>query len=326
MTTLRRFTSTGRCRAVLLIALALTLPPAVAADMDPPRMDRGDTDHDSMPGMDHGDTSRVDMDHGDMDHGSSADTDHSSMSHATMPPMQGGSAAPDARSGDYSDGIAGSPAHALHMHGSRPVGMVLLDQLEGFDGQDGDGTAWEGEAWYGTDGDKLWLRSEGERRGGSVEDGDAEAFWNHSVAPFWSTQLGARYDFGEGPDRRWAAFGIQGLAPYWFELEATAYVGANGRTTARLRAEYELLLTQRLILQPEAEVNVYGEDDAARRIGSGVSDVQFGLRLRYEIRRQFAPYVGVSWTRRVGDTADYARQDGEAVSNRQFVAGVRIWF
>ncbi len=184
-----------------------------------------------------------------------------------------------------------------------------IDRIEAFHGSDANGQAWEVEGWYGNDVNKLWLRSEGERSGGALEDANLEAFWNRTITAFWSTQLGVRHDFGEGPSRTWAAVGVQGLAPYWFELEATAYTGAAGRTAARVRAHYELLLTQRLILQPEAEINLYGQNDPARHIGNGLSDVQFGLRLRYEISRQFAPYIGVNWIRRVGTTADYARDD-----------------
>ncbi|MFC5582439.1 copper resistance protein B [Rhodanobacter terrae] len=260
----------------------------------------------------------------DANHGAAHDMD--SAPGMTIGPMQGGHAPADARSGDYSDGIAAAPAHGLHMHGSAPVGMLLVDQLEAFDGRDANGQSWEIQGWYGNDSDKLWLRSEGERSRGKLEDANVEAFWNHSMATFWNTQLGVRHDFGEGPARSWAAFGVQGLAPYWFELEATGYVGAGSRTAARLRAEYELLFTQRLILQPEAEINLYGKSDPQRHIGSGISDVQFGLRLRYEIRRQFAPYVGVNWVRRVGTSADYARQYRQPVLDRQIVAGVRIWF
>lgn len=119
---------------------------------------------------------------------------------------------------------------------------------------------------------------------------------------------------------------MQGLAPYWFEVEATAYVGENGRSAVRAEASYDLLFTQRLILQPNVEINLYGKNDPAREIGSGLSDVDFGLRLRYEIRRQFAPYVGVSWQRKFGKTADFARADGKATRDTRFVVGVRIWF
>ncbi|MEO8810176.1 MAG: copper resistance protein B [Rhodanobacter sp.] len=231
-----------------------------------------------------------------------------------------------ARSGDYSDGIAPSPSIGLHLHGGASSGMLQFNQLEAFHGRDGNGQSWEAQAWYGNDSDKLWLRSEGERSAGRLEDGNVEVFWNHNVATFWSTQTGIRHDFGEGPAREWAAFGVQGLAPYWFELEATVYAGAAGRTAARLRVDYELLFTQRLVLQPEAEVNVYGRNDPQRRLGRGVSDVQFGLRLRYEIRRQFAPYIGVNCVRRFGTSADFARQDRLPVLDRQWLAGIRVWF
>lgn len=298
-------------------------------------------DHSSMPGMDHAPMPGMSpgatqgMSHNDMagmDHGAMPKKDQGGMAGmGAMPgmkmgPMQGGSAPADARSGDYSDGVAGSPVQGLHMHGSTPFGMLLIDQLEAFHGRDGNGQSWEAEGWYGNDENKLWVRTEGERSRGKLEDGDLEAFWNHNIATFWSTQLGVRQELGEGPNRSWAAFGVQGLAPYWFEVEATGYVGASGRTAVRLRADYDMLFTQRLILQPEAEINLYGKNDPQRRIGSGVSDVQFGLRLRYEIRRQFAPYIGVNWVRRLGTTADYARQDHQPILDRQIVAGVRIWF
>ncbi|MDE2280422.1 MAG: copper resistance protein B [Xanthomonadaceae bacterium] len=243
-----------------------------------------------------------------------------------MGPMQGGNPPLDARSPDYSDGVGYGSMQGMDMADNAPLGMVVIDQLEAFHGRDANGLAWDAEGWYGNDTNKLWIRTEGERSRGRLEGSDVEALWNHAVATYWGTQLGVRRDFGEGPKRTWAAFGVQGLAPYWFELEATGYIGANSRTAARLRADYELLFTQRLILQPEAEVNLYGKDDPQHRIGSGVSDVQFGLRLRYEFHRQFAPYIGVNWVRRVGATAGYARQDHQPVLDRQIVAGIRIWF
>jgi len=284
--------------------------------------DMSGMDHGPMPEMDHG--AMTGMNHGPAP-ATPAPSDHATPGMA-VGPMQGGRASTDARSGDYSDGIAASPAHQLHMHGGAPAGMLLVDQLEAFHGREGNGQSWEAEGWYGSDADKLWLRSEGERGGGRLEDGELEALWNHAVAAFWSTQLGVRHDFGAGPQREWVAFGLQGLAPYWFEVEATAYVGPSGRTAARLRAHYELLFTQRLVLQPEFEMNVHGRSDPARRIGSGLTDAKLGLRLRYEIRREFAPYIGVVWTRRFGATADFARADHHAAHDRQWVAGVRIWF
>jgi len=303
---------------------AMSMPPKPAA-ADP---GMNEMDHGATPGM------QPSAMHG-MDHGTTPTTEHGSMagmagmgtmSGMTMGPMQGGNPPPDARSPDYSDGVDYGAMQGMDMADNAPLGMLLIDQLEAFHGRDANGQTWEAEGWYGNDTNKLWIRTEGERSRGKLDDGDLEAFWNHAVATYWGSQLGVRQDIGEGPKRTWAAFGVQGLAPYWFELEATGYIGANGRTAARLRGDYELLFTQRLILQPEAEVNLYGKDDPQRRIGSGVSDVQFGLRLRYEFHRQFAPYIGVNWVRRLGTTADHARQDRSPVLDRQIVAGVRIWF
>jgi copper resistance protein B len=244
----------------------------------------------------------------------------------SMGPMQGGGAPPGARSADYSDGIGYGPMRGMDMQDNAPQSMLLIDQLEAVHGNDANGQSWEAEGWYGNDDDKLWLRTEGERSSGRLDDGDVEALWNHTVATYWSSQLGVRQDFGEVTGRHWAAFGVQGLSPYWFELEATGYVGDAGRIGARFRAEYEVLFTQRLILQPELEVNAYGQSDAQRRIGSGLSDAQLGLRLRYEFNRQLAPYVGVVWTRRFGNTADLVRDDHQAIFDRQWVAGIRFWF
>jgi copper resistance protein B len=302
------------------------------ADRGMQAMDHGSMDHGAMEGMHQG--SMDAMDQGSMqgmerssmqgmDHGSSQGT-----LDMPMGPMQGGNPPAGARDPDYSDGTGYGPTQGLGMamEDSPRFTKVLLDQLETFHGKDGNGQRWDAEGWYGDDYDKLWLRTEGERTGGELEDGNLEALWNHTVATFWTTQLGVRADVGRGPNRTWAAFGIQGLAPYWFEVEATGYVGPAGRTAARVRAEYELFLTQRLILQPELEANLYGTRDPARRLGAGLSDGELGLRLRYEIRREFAPYIGVVWVRRFGGTADFARADGEGILDRQWVAGFRIWF
>ncbi|MEO7917450.1 MAG: copper resistance protein B, partial [Dokdonella sp.] len=171
-----------------------------------------------------------------MDKGAMQQMDHGSTAGMTMGPMQGGSAPANARSPDYSDGIDHGPMTGMDMADNAPLGMLLIDQLEAFHGSDVSGQAWEAEGWYGDDRNKLWLRTEGERSGGQVDDADVEVFWNRNVATFWSTQLGTRQDFGEGSSRTWAALGVQGLAPYWFHVEATAYVGPSGRTAARLRS------------------------------------------------------------------------------------------
>jgi copper resistance protein B len=252
--------------------------------------------------------------------------DHASMAmdHQATPDAEHAAAA--ARSPDYSGGIGYGSMPGMDMRDAQSLGMLRVDQLEATHDSHGDGQAWDVQGWYGNDNNKLWLRSEGERSDGRIEDGRVELLWDHALTAFWDTQLGLRQDVGAGPHRNWVTLGIQGLAPYWFELEATAYAGSSGRTAARLRVEYEWRFTQRWILQPEFELNLYGRNDPADRIGSGISDTQLGLRLRYEIRRELAPYIGVVWKHRYGATADYARADGQSPTDRQFVAGLRFWF
>lgn len=173
---------------------------------------------------------------------------------------------------------------------------------------------------------RLVIKAEGEVSNGKLQESRTEVLWGHAIATFWDTQLGVRVDNGVGPDRGWLAFGVQGLAPYWFEVDATAYVGDQGRTAFRLGAEYELLLTQKLILQPRVELNMYGKSDTGRGIGSGLAETQAGVRLRYEFSRQFAPYIGVERASKFGQTADLAREDGEKSGVTRWVAGVRFWF
>ncbi len=205
-------------------------------------------------------------------------------------------------------------------------GRVLFNELEYVGGGGGRGQAIDAEAWYGSDYNKAWFKLEADRQGGKLESSRSEALWDRVFATFWSTQLGVRHDTGQAGSKNWLAFGVRGLAPYWFDTEATLYVGSSGALAARAEVRYELLLTQRLILQPQMEANFYSKDDPLRKVGSGLSELDLGLRLRYEIRRQFAPYVGVSWKRQYGDTAGYARQAGDRVRSTQWLAGVRIWF
>lgn len=202
--------------------------------------------------------------------------------------------------------------------------MLRVDQLEWRD-LERDPLVWDAQAYYGDDYDKLWWKSEGSYADGDYESSN-ELFWDRIVSRWWSTQLGIRHDASEGPSRSWAAFGIHGLAPYWFELEATLYVGEEGRTALRASAEQDWLLTQRLILQPEVELELYGKDDRANGIGSGLASAELGLRLRYEIRRELAPYLGVAWTRLYGETADLAEAAGHDADDVQLVAGLRVWF
>lgn len=216
-------------------------------------------------------------------------------------------------------------AHSME-HGAGINHYVLIDRLEAVDLDHGSGEAWELQGWAGGDIDRLWFRSEGERARGHTESADAELLYGHSVSPWWDLVAGVKHDFKPGDSQTWAAFGVQGMSPYKFEIEATAYLGEGGRSAASFEAEYDVLLTNRLILQPLLEVELYGKDDARRGIGSGLSTVEAGLRLRYEVTRQFAPYIGVSHERAFGDTADYRRDEGEDSRDTRFVAGLRFWF
>lgn len=202
----------------------------------------------------------------------------------------------------------------------------LLDRLEAWDADQGTGVGWEAVAWIGTDLDRVWLRSEGERVGGSTESADIEVLYGRAISRWWDVVAGLRHDFGHGPSQTFAAIGIQGLAPHWFEVEATAYVGQSGQTAARLEVEYDTLLTNRLILQWLAEAEFHGKDDPRRGIGAGLGTVEAGLRLRYEFTRRFAPYIGVVRERAFGGTADLRRGAGEDIDDTRLVAGVRIWF
>jgi copper resistance protein B len=204
---------------------------------------------------------------------------------------------------------------------------ALLDQNEGRIGGGQNAYRWEGQAWIGTDYDKLWLKSEGFALGkGGVEDGRNELLYDRAVSTYVDVQAGVRTDWDSARGRTWAALGVQGLAPLFFDYEATAYLSNGGHAALRLAASYDLLITQRLILQPEIEMNFYSMSDPARKIGSGLSDIDTGLRLRYEISRKFAPYIGVAYTGRFGQTATFARQDGESAGAVQFVFGIRSWF
>ncbi|KIQ30199.1 copper resistance protein B [Xanthomonas campestris] len=219
-----------------------------------------------------------------------------------------------------------APLRSHAMHGAGINHYVLLDRLEASDNHTGSGQDWEARAWLGGDIDRLWLRSEGERRRGQTHDASLEAFYGHAISPWWDVLLGARQDLAPGQRQSWAAIGVQGLAPYKFETEATLYLGSGGRAAFRLEAEYDVLLTNRLILQPRIEADVALTDDDRRGIGSGLEEVEAGLRLRYEITRKFAPYIGWVHSRRFGDSAPRGDGDDTPARESRFVAGVRVWF
>lgn len=212
-----------------------------------------------------------------------------------------------------------------HAHHSN-VGVLRVDRFEHAFMPGDDATLYDLHGWYGGSFDRAVLKAEGEIARGKVHTARSELLWSHAVAPFWDAQAGLRHDSGVGPDRGWLALGFEGLAPYWFEVEATAYLGTAGRTALRLAASYELLLTQRLILQPRVEADIYGKRGTAPGHGTGLTDVVAGLRLRYEFNRQFAPYLGVERGGKVGNSADLVQAAGEKAMTTRWVAGLRFWF
>ena len=206
------------------------------------------------------------------------------------------------------------------------LAMLMLDQLEVRDTDAGNVTAWKADAWIGKDLRKLWLKSEGEYHDGETEEAELQLLYSQALSSFWNTQIGWRRDLRPKPTRDWLALGIKGLAPYMFDVDLALFIGEEERSAARIDAEYEYLFTQRLILSPEAEINLYSQHDPELEIGAGISDVTLGLRLRYEIRREFAPYVGVQWNGLYGNTADFAKAAGGDTSESMWVAGIRAWF
>jgi copper resistance protein B len=265
-----------------------------------------------------------------MDHGTksgtapTADQDMSGMDHGSM---QGGSAPPDARDPHaYSGGYTLDPARPLRMADEHNFGSLRMDRLERVRTRDNSSTVYDLQAWFGRTYDRAVLKAEGDVDDGKLQDAHTQLLWGHAVTAYWDTQLGVRHDSGEAPSRTWLAFGVQGLAPYWFEMDITGFAGEQGRTALSVEAEYELLLTQKLILQPRIEANIYGKRDTARETGSGLSDLTAGLRLRYEIRREFAPYIGVERVGKFGGTADFISAAGKRTNETRIMGGLRFWF
>jgi copper resistance protein B len=211
-------------------------------------------------------------------------------------------------------------------HGGSTVSMVMANLAEYQSAPGGGGYRWDGEAWIGGDINRFVAKSEGD---GSRRDGlgaaEAQGLFSHAISPYFDLQAGVRQDFAPHA-RTYATVGFQGLAPYWFDVSGAVFLSTKGEVLARVESTYDLRLTQRLILQPRAELNFAAQNTVETQTGSGLSNAELGLRLRYEIRREFAPYIGVSWDRKVGKTADYARARGEDIGGATFVAGIRAWF
>ncbi|SJM92339.1 copper resistance protein B [Crenothrix polyspora] len=226
----------------------------------------------------------------------------------------------------YSDGQDFSGLSKPMMGDGHVLAALIIDRLEAVNARDAFSLTYDWQAWFGGDYNRLVVRAEGEVDQGAFKGSRNELLWGHALTAFWDTQLGLRYDSGLGTDRVWGAFGLQGYAPYWVYIEATAYIGEQGRTAFRLEAEYDVLITQKLILQPRVEMNFYSDSDSSRLVSSGLSNIEAGLRLRYEIKREFAPYIGIEWANTFGSAADAIRAQGKKAEETRFVAGIHFWF
>ena len=211
--------------------------------------------------------------------------------------------------------------------GGMGFSQLMVDRFE-YRGQKGsNGYHWEGQGWIGGDINRLAFTSEGDGAvGGGLESAEVQALYSRAIDPWWNVVAGVRQDFRPQPQRTYATIGVEGLAPYWFELEAQVFLSDKGDVHLRLEGSYDQRITQCLILQPAAEVNIAAQDVPELGIGSGISDIELGLRLRYEFARNFAPYAGLNWERKLGDSARYSRAVGEVVSVASLVVGVRFWF
>lgn len=323
-------------------------------------MDHGQMDHGQMPGMDHSAMPGMNMGgsgagaqgaqqsmpgmqmHSDQhaSHDMSGMADMHGMANMndgiaqTGTALAAGNAPPPPAPTDHAaDRVYGADAmmmgrhHLQQHHGGGNFDQVMLNLAEYQFRNGRDGYRWDGEAWFGGDINRLFLKSEGEGAfHEGIESAEVQALYSRAVGPYFNLQGGVRQDLGPSPKRTYATIGFEGLAPGQFEVEGAAFLSNKGDLLGRLEGYYDQRVTERLILQPRVELNFAAQDVPENRIGSGLTDAELGLRLRYEIRREFAPYVGVSWERQVGDTARFARAAGDNPSSRSIVAGVRVWF
>ena len=296
-----------RVAAILMLGGFLT-PPAWSQTMDHSHMDHHQMDHGAHPAQPAADPS--------------ADP-HAG--HVMPPPPIPTDHAADAL---YDPAVmARARAAMIRENGGMTFSQLMIDRAEYRAHKGGDSYHWEGEGWIGGDINRLAIKSEGEGAvDGALHSAEVQALYSRAIDPWWNLIAGVRHDIRPQPQRSYATIGIDGLAPYWFEVEAQAFLSDRGDAHLRIEGSYDQRLTQRLILQPAAELNVAAQDVPELGIGAGLSDVELGLRLRYELAREFAPYVGINWERRVGDSARFARAAGEGASTTSLVMGLRFWF
>ncbi|NKQ12096.1 copper resistance protein B [Stutzerimonas zhaodongensis] len=320
--------ATGGVNAAEMMDHSMHQTPSNSSSQPPASQDTSSSSaRDAGGQMDHSAMGHGAMDHSKMNHGQMDATDHAARKHdetLEMPGMMHPSFIPILTDADRE--AAFQPLQGHTVHDKYLASFFLLDQFEYQDADEGSTLSWDASGWIGGDIDRFWFRSEGERTNGVTEDAELQLLYGHAIGPWWDVVAGVRQDFKPESPQTWAALGVQGMALYAFEAEATAFIGEGGQTAARLEGDYDILLTNRLILQPTAELNFYGKNDPQRGVGSGLANAEVGLRLRYEIVREFAPYIGVTWNRSFGNTADMARDEGEDREEARLVAGIRMWF
>lgn len=245
----------------------------------------------------------------------------------TPPPAEAGSGPPRAADAIWgAEAMAASRRELRENHGDFAVLWVQGDRMEVQIRDGRNGYLWDLQGYYGGPTRRFWFKSEGEGNFGEpLEDAEVQGLYSFAVAPYWDLQLGVRQDIA-GPKTTHAVIGIQGLAPYLFEIDAALFISHRGDVTARIEAELDQRITQRLVLQPRAELSLSAQDVPQLGIGAGVDKIEAGLRLRYEITREFAPYIGIEQSWRLGKSADYVRAAGEDPGVTSYVVGIRFWF
>ena len=313
----------------LFVALSLSLNgEVVAQDGDHDAVNHEEMNHEEMnhEEMNHEEMNHEEMNHEEMNH---EEMNHEEMNHSAMTEMENDSLRdPHAYSGGYerATGPYSLPAQRQVVLADEATFVgVWMDRFELVDHEDGQGAELEGFAWLGNSYRRLLLQAQIETVEGEVEEGEIDLLYSRAVSPFWDLRAGLHHSFGESADRDWAAIGFKGLAPYWFEVDAALHLGDHGRTAFDLELEYELLLTQRLVLQPRLDIAVFGKTDIELGRGSGLSTIKAGARLRYEFDRQFAPYLGVERVRRFGETAELLPL-GSSRTETHWVLGLRFWY
>lgn len=293
-----------------------------AAPEAEPEADHSQMDHSRM---DHGDEQAKPVDHSQMDHGAMGHDDPATADSASIPNAETGP--PRAADAIWGAETMGAARKAFYQeHGAMRLFWFQGDRLEYRARAGEDGYLWDVQGYYGGDINKFWFKSESEGSFGEpVEDAEVQALYSRAIGPFFDLQAGVRQDL-TGPERTHAVIGVQGLMPYMFEVDAAAFLSTKGDLTARVEAEYDQRITQRLILQPRAEMNLSAQDIPELGIGSGIDNLELGLRLRYEIVPEFGPYIGVEQEWKLGGSRDYARAAGEDASVTNYVVGVRFWF